>query len=288
MNAFLEWLMIMLATRIQIYPSRWESLPGSTRTWRAWHVTLGSGSKQDYHFFKKNWLATSLSQKYEISIMYSRYFTACGLIILDIWHNSAKIWRPCYNPWYLAYFWQNTWALWKYLIFDIFPPRYGGLVMDSDFLVLDSLLALNGSFVAMQVQVVLRLPFKKVKSTKPCLSSFCRKRDSECVMKLTYFHQYSVRSPQVLIIPCLGCWLWWLQFGAVYMCKAFSENLICRVSPLKVGSVLLSSNWQGDTYLVDWLLWLRFSVVFHDKYQWEIRKKNSREICYTNLDAALS
>ena len=32
----------------------------------------------------KNWLANSLSQKYEISIIYSRYFTACGLIILDI------------------------------------------------------------------------------------------------------------------------------------------------------------------------------------------------------------
>ena len=64
--------------------------------------------------------------------------------------------------------------------------------MDSDFLVLDSLLAVNGSFVAMQVQVVPRLLFKRVNSTKPCLSSFCRKGDSHCVMKLTYFHQYSV------------------------------------------------------------------------------------------------
>ena len=39
------------------------------------------------------------------------------------------------------------------LIFDIYLPRYGGLVMDSDFLVLDSLLAVNGSFVAMQVHL---------------------------------------------------------------------------------------------------------------------------------------
>ena len=54
-----------------------------------------------------------------------------------------------YSRYFTAYY---GWGL-IILIFDIYLPRYGGLVMDSDFLVLDSLLAVNGSFVAMQVHL---------------------------------------------------------------------------------------------------------------------------------------
>ena len=56
--------------------------------------------------------------------------------------------------------------------------RYGGLVLDSDFLVLDSLLAINGSFVAMQVRARLELMAKmKIMAEKIIITNRAKKNE---------------------------------------------------------------------------------------------------------------
>ena len=99
-----------------------------------------------------------------VLVLFSHGSPGSILLALEVRMNISYLIPVCQNILHITYTWLlalevrisnliNTMTPWKFSTSCHIFTRYGGLVLDSDFLVLDSLLAINGSFVAMQVKL---------------------------------------------------------------------------------------------------------------------------------------